>query len=59
MEIRIKRKMFRSFVEIILPPGFLVMVSWVSSFQDLKLEIKNVYYFFVNKNYTIKISTCF
>ena len=35
MEIRIKRKMLRSFIEIILPPGFLAMVSWVIS--DLKI----------------------
>ena len=30
MEIRIKRKLFRSFIEIISPPGILVSVSWVS-----------------------------
>ena len=29
VEIRIKRKLFRSFIEIISPPGILVLVSWV------------------------------
>ena len=30
LKIKLQRKLMRSFVEIILPSGFLVVVSWVS-----------------------------
>ena len=38
MEIRIKRKLFRSFIEIISPPGILVSVSWVSFLEVRKIS---------------------
>ena len=30
LKIKLQRKLTRSFVEVILPSGFLVVVSWVS-----------------------------
>ena len=31
LKLKLQRKLTRSFVEVILPSGFLVVVSWVSS----------------------------
>ena len=30
LKIKLQRKLMRSFIEVILPSGFLVVVSWVS-----------------------------
>ena len=31
LKLKLQRKLMRSFIEVILPSGFLVVVSWVSS----------------------------